>query len=62
MFSTGQLYFTLFFVVAFIATMIVVYRKDLKEMKTQYKGTYWILIGFITFILLLMVIKTFLKD
>lgn len=62
MFSTGQLYFTLFFVVAFIATMIVVYRKDLKEMKTQYKGTHWILIGFITFILLLMVIKTFLKD
>lgn len=62
MFSTGQLYFTLFFVVAFIATMIVVYRKDLKEMKTQYKGTYWILIGFIIFIILLMVIKTFLKD
>lgn len=62
MFSTGQLYFAIFFVIAFIITMIFVYRKDVKEMKTQYKGTYWILIGFLSFIALLAVIKMFMKD
>ena len=33
MFSTGQLYFALFFVVSFIIAMIYVYRKDLKLRK-----------------------------
>jgi len=62
MFSTGQIYFAIFFVIAFIITMIFVYRKDVKEMKTQYKGTYWILIGFLAFIGLLALIKAFLKE
>ncbi|WP_130734644.1 hypothetical protein [Flavobacterium sp. J27] len=62
MFSTGQQYFAIFFVIAFIITMIYVYRKDLKEMKQQYKGTYWILFGFLLFIGLLFFIKFYLKD
>ncbi|WP_317047775.1 hypothetical protein [Flavobacterium tibetense] len=42
--------------------MILVYKKDLKEMKNQYKGTYWILIGFLLFILFLFIIKFFLRE
>lgn len=61
MFSTGQIYFAVFFIIAFIATMIFVYRKDLKEMKNQYKGTYWVLIGFILFIAFLFFIKFYIK-
>ncbi len=62
MFSTGQKYFAAFFVIAFIFTMIYVYRKDLKDLKLQYKGTYWILIGFLVFITSLFVIKFYLKE
>ena len=62
MFSTGQWYFALFFVITFIAVMIYVYRKDLKDLKLQYRGTYWILLGFLLFIASLFVIKIFLKE
>ena len=62
MFSTGQIYFALFFIVTFIITMIAVYRKDLKAMKPFYKGTYWILIGFLIFIGLLFLIKFIMKE
>ncbi len=62
MFSTGQYYFAIFFIIAFTIIMTFVYRKDLKGLKLQYKGVYWVLIGFLTFIMLLFVIKVFLKD
>ena len=62
MFSTGQINFAIFFVIAFSITIFLVYRKDLKELKNQYKGTYWILLTFLTFVGLLFVIKQFLKD
>lgn len=62
MFSTGQLYFALFFVIAFIITMVIMYRKDLKQLKNQYKGTYWILFSFLLFICLLFVIKIYMKE
>jgi hypothetical protein len=61
MFTTGQLAFAAFFIVIFVAAMIYVYRKDAKLHKKHYKGSYWILIGFIAFILALFVIKTYLK-
>jgi hypothetical protein len=61
MFSTGQIYFAVFFIIAFVITMIAVYRKDLKVLKPIYKGTYWIFIGFLTFIGLLFLIKVFMK-
>lgn len=63
MFSTGQLYFALFFVVSFIITMIYVYRKDLKLHKTHYKGSSkWVFIGFIVFIGILLFLKYYLKN
>jgi len=62
MFSTGQKYFAILFSIAFIITMIYVYRRDLKQLKSQYKGVYWILVVFLTFIGLLFVIKFFLKE
>jgi len=62
MFSTGQTYFAIFFIIVFSIIMTYVYRKDLKQLKLQYKGVYWIFFSFLTFILLLFVIKFFLKD
>ncbi|MCU4188793.1 hypothetical protein M9Q43_06385 [Flavobacterium sp. HXWNR29] len=62
MFTTGQIYFAIFFIIAFVITMILVYRKDLKILKPFYKGTYSIFIGFIIFICLLFLIKFLMKD
>lgn len=62
MFSTGQIYFAVFFILTFIISMTAVYRKDLKAMKPFYKGTYWILIGFLCFIGLLFFIKYIMKE
>jgi len=62
MFTTGQIYFAIFFIIAFVITMILVYRKDLKVLKPFYKGTYTIFIGFIIFIGLLFLIKFLMKD
>lgn len=61
MFSTGQLIFAACFVVAFIVLMIFSYRKDIKLHRKYYKGSLYILIGFIIFIVLLFVLKTYLK-
>ena len=62
MFTTGQIYFAIFFIIAFVITMILVYRKDLKILEPFYKGTYTIFIGFIIFIGLLFLIKFLMKD
>ena len=62
MFSTGQIYFAVLFIIAFVITMITVYRKDLKVLKPFYKGTYWIFIGFLIFIGLLFLIKVLMKE
>ena len=61
MFSTGQLVFAGIFVVAFIILMIFSYRKDIQLHRKYYKGTIFILIGFIIFILLLFMLKTYLQ-
>ncbi len=62
MFSQGQLIFAGFFVVAFIILMIFSYRKDIKLHRKYYKGSIFILIGFIAFVLLLFALKTYLKN
>lgn len=62
MFTTGQIYFAIFFIVVFVVAMIYVYRKDLKLHEKYYKGTYKILIAFLTFIALLFVLKAFMKE
>lgn len=61
MFTTGQLYFALFFVIVFVVAMIYVYRKDLKLHKKYYNGSYKVLIGFLAFIGALFIIKIYLK-
>ncbi|MCG9972961.1 hypothetical protein [Christiangramia crocea] len=58
MFSTGQLIFAGLFLIAFIIIMIFSYRKDIRLHKKYYKGSIYVLIGFIIFILLLFLIKT----
>lgn len=58
MFSTGQLIFAGLFLIAFVIIMIISYRKDTRLHKKYYKGSIYVLIGFILFILLLFFIKT----
>jgi|TARA_R110001632_G_scaffold150172_5_gene267590 4-amino-4-deoxy-L-arabinose transferase-like glycosyltransferase len=61
MFSTGQLIFVIFFVIAFVILMLLAYRKDAGLHKKQYKGSKWVLVGFLAFIGLLFLIKFVLK-
>jgi threonine/homoserine/homoserine lactone efflux protein len=61
MFTTGQWIFAGFFVVAFVIAMIYAYGKDKALHNKFYKGNYKILLGFFGFILLLFLIKIFLK-
>ena len=61
MFSTGQWIFVIFFVIAFIILMLLAYRRDARLHKKQYKGSKWVLVGFLAFIGLLFVIKIVLK-
>ncbi|RMA57899.1 hypothetical protein BXY75_2706 [Ulvibacter antarcticus] len=61
MFSTGQLVFAILFFIGFVILIIFSYRKDKMLHKKHYKGSFWILIGFIVFVLLLLGIKTYLK-
>ncbi len=58
MFSTGQLIFAGLFFIAFVIIMIFSYRKDIKLHRKYYKGSIYVLIGFILFILFLFFIKT----
>lgn len=57
MFTKGQLIFGILFAIAFTLVLIVMYRKDLKLHKRYYKGTIWVLIAFLSFILMIASIK-----
>lgn len=61
MFSTGQMIFGALFFVVFVIIIFFSYRKDLKIHRKYYKGSLYILAGFLLFIALLFVIKTYLK-
>ncbi|MAN28181.1 MULTISPECIES: DUF3810 domain-containing protein [Mesonia] len=61
MFSQGQWMFAVFFVIAFVIIMIISYRKDIQLHKKHYKGSLLILAGFLLFIAILFVIKTYLR-
>lgn len=61
MFTTGQLIFAGLFFIVFVAIIIYTYRKDLKLHRKYYKGTLLILGVFILFVILLFVLKGFLK-
>lgn len=62
MFTSGQLIFALISVIVFIAVLIFSYRGDKKLHKKQYKGSIWVLVGFIAFIAFLVILKTYLKN
>ncbi|PZD79599.1 hypothetical protein [Mesonia sp. K7] len=60
MFTQGQIIFAIFFAVTFILLAIVSYRKDLKLHKKYYKGSLFVLGGFLLFIAILFLIKNYL--
>ena len=59
MFSTGQLIFGGLFFVVFVVILYYMYRKDLKLHKQYYKGTIWVLVAFVAFLLMLVAVKYF---
>tara|TARA_R110000850_G_C9996309_1_gene468283 strand:+ start:7929 stop:8117 length:189 start_codon:yes stop_codon:yes gene_type:complete len=61
MFTSGQWVVAIIFVIAFVILMIYSYRKDKALHKKHYKGAFWVLVGFIGFILFLFFIKFFIK-
>jgi heme/copper-type cytochrome/quinol oxidase subunit 2 len=56
MFSSGQLIFAVFFVIAFTIAMIYTYRKDLKLHQVHYKNIYIVVLTVIAIIALFTVI------
>nr|WP_298497159.1 hypothetical protein [uncultured Algibacter sp.] len=61
MFSKGQIIFGIIFFIVFAVIIAYTYRKDLNIHKRFYKGSVWILIAFISFILFISAIKFFFK-
>ncbi|WP_027124522.1 hypothetical protein [Gelidibacter mesophilus] len=57
MFTNGQLIFGILFAVVFAVIIIYSYRKDLKLHRKYYKGSIWILLAFIAFILMISAVK-----
>lgn len=57
MFTSDQILFAAIALVIFTIAMIFLYRKDLALHKKHYKGTIWVLVGFIAFFALLFFIK-----
>lgn len=61
MLSKGQIIFAILFFCAFVFFIAKSYKKDKKLHNKQYKGSIWILIGFIVFIVLLTILKYSIK-
>ena len=57
MFSNGQLIFGILFALVFAVLIFLAYRKDIKLHRKYYKGSVWVLIAFIGFILMIAAIK-----
>ena len=57
MFSQGQLIFGILFAIVFVMIIFISYRKDVALNKKYYKGSLWILLIFISFILGIAAIK-----
>jgi len=62
MFSNGQLIFAGLFAITFIAIISLSYKKDQKIHSKNYKGVLYVGITFVIFIILLFIIKYFLKN
>lgn len=62
MFTTGQLIFAICFVIAFVIIMVFAYKRDKKLHRKHYRGSLWILVGFLVFVGLLLMAKWLLKQ
>lgn len=62
MFSTGQITFAILFAIGFIIIIVLSYKKDKNLHLKNYKGVKWVAIAFVTFILILFLIKFMLKN
>jgi hypothetical protein len=57
MFTNGQLVFGVIFFISFIIIITYSYRKDLKKLDGSYSGIKWVILGFLTFVTLLVILK-----
>ncbi|YCO54322.1 hypothetical protein N1F77_11910 [Psychroserpens sp. MEBiC05023] len=57
MFSNGQWIFGILFALVFAVIIYFAYRRDLKLHRKYYRGSVWVLIAFIAFILMIATIK-----
>jgi len=62
MFSKGQIIFGILFAITFIIVLVYAYRKDLKLHKRYFKGSSWVLVAFIAFLLFIVAIKFVFTD
>ncbi|MDO5608148.1 MAG: hypothetical protein Q4G08_06815 [Capnocytophaga sp.] len=61
MFTKGQLIFAVLFFVVFVGITAYSYRKDLALHRKYYKGSLYILLGFVVFLLVLFGLKIAMK-
>ena len=62
MFSKGQIVFAVLFAISFVVAIVMAFKKERAQHQKNFKGVLKLLIGFILFILLLFVLKTYLKS
>ncbi len=62
MFSPGQIVFAALFIIAFTGVLIWMYRKDRSWHRKQYQGARWVLVFFISFIIILLILKYLLRN
>ncbi len=62
MFTEGQLFFGIFFMICFIIILILSYKRDKKIHHKNYKNVKWVLIGFIIFLSILILVKNMIKN
>jgi sugar phosphate permease len=60
MFTQGQIYFAIFFIVAFTGVLIAAYLTDRKVQKKHYRGVLFILLAVLIFLALFILTKRYL--
>jgi len=62
MFTPGRIAFIIFFVVVFVAILIYSYIKDKGLHNKYYKGSLFVLLGFFTFIISLVILRFYWRE
>jgi uncharacterized membrane protein len=62
MFTPGRIAFIIFFVVVFVSILIYSYIKDRGLHNKYYKGTLFVLLGFFTFIISLVLLRFYWRE